>query len=197
MTDLVIRQGATFQRVIRWQALPFIYKPIQSISNGAPTEIGCTGHGVPDGWPVAIVSVQGMVEINAKNTPPRLSNFIKSHSTGANTLELNSVNSSGFTPYVSGGFVQYYTPVDLTSYTAKLSVMDRTGGTVLFTLNSPTDIVLDNTAKTITVTINAAVTAALAWTQGVYELELSSGASPAVVTVILSGDITVERDITP
>jgi hypothetical protein len=59
---------------------------------------------------------------------------------------------------------------------------------------SPTDIVLDDTAKTITVTISAADTAAYDFTTGVYDLELVS--SGGVVTQLLAGNVTVGSEVT-
>lgn len=48
--DFVIEQGKTFQHVLRWETLPFVYKPITGISQVAPARVTATGHGLPDGW---------------------------------------------------------------------------------------------------------------------------------------------------
>jgi hypothetical protein len=66
-------------------------------------------------------------------------------------------------------------------------------GLPLLSLVSPTDIVIDNTAKTITITIAADVTEAFTWVAGTYDLELVSG---SVVTKLLSGNITTEDETT-
>ena len=56
--DLVIKQGKTFSKVLRWEAPPIIYKPITAITNAAPVRITSANHGIIDGWRVAIVSVK-------------------------------------------------------------------------------------------------------------------------------------------
>lgn len=198
-TDLTIIQGKTFTRVLRWESLPYVYKPIQSITKAAPAVVGVTGHGVPDGWRVAIVSVKGMTEINAQNTPPKEREYVKATVVDPNTLSLNSVNSLDFSDYVSGGVVQYYTPVDLASYTGRMQIKDKIGGTVLASTdtddapNNVITITVNNTTKTITLTIPATATAAFTWKKGVYDLEMVNGST---VVGLLSGAITVTPEVT-
>lgn len=57
-----------------------------------------------------------------------------------------------------------------------------------------TRIVVDNTTKVITLNISATDTAAITWKKGVYDLELVS--SGGVVTVLLSGKVSVELEVT-
>lgn len=193
--DIVIQQGKTFNQVVRWESTPIVYKPITGITQAAPAQITATGHGVPAGWRVAIVSVKGMLGINAKNTPPRSSEYHAATVVSANAISLNDVNSSDYSPYTSGGYVQYNTPVDMAGFAARMTIKDRVGGTVLETLtNANAKIVLDNTAKTITILLDAATTAAYTWVKGVYDLEMVSAGG--VVTAILSGNVTVTKEVT-
>ena len=195
--DLEIHKGKTFTRVIRWETTPFLYKAISAITKAAPAVVTATAHGVPDGWRVAIVSAGGMREINAKYNPPRPSEFHRAKKLSADTLELNEVNSAGFTTYTSGGYVQYYTPVDLSGYSARMTIRDQVGGTSLLSLTTVVEngrIVLDNTAKTITLTISATDTALVTWSEGVYDLEMVS--SGGVVTEILAGTIKAFDEVT-
>ena len=109
------------------------------------------------------------------------------------------MNSADYKAYVSGGFLQYLTPVDLTSYTARMQIKDKVGGTVLASTevgNAPLDIItitIDNVTKTISMLIAATDTEAIVWTKGVYELEMVAA---GVVTALLVGKITVTREIT-
>lgn len=193
--DIVIQQGKTFNQVVRWESTPIVYKLITGITQAAPAQITATGHGVPAGWRVAIVSVKGMLGINAKNTPPRSSEYHAATVVSANAISLNDVNSSDYSPYTSGGYVQYNTPVDMAGFAARMTIKDRVGGTVLETLtNANAKIVLDNTAKTITILLDAATTAAYTWVKGVYDLEMVSAGG--VVTAILSGNVTVTKEVT-
>ena len=69
--------------------------------------------------------------------------------------------------------------------------------TALVSLTSPSGgIVVDDTAKTITITIAASVTAAYTFTTGVYDLELVSPAATPVVTKLLSGNVIVQGEAT-
>lgn len=194
--DLVIQKGKTFERVVRWETEPFVYSAISSITQSAPAQIGSGGHGVPNGWRVAIVSVQGMTEINARHSPPRGSDFHKATVLDGNNIELNDMNSSEFTAYESGGFIQFYTPVPLAGYTARMHIRSSlTAATTLLELTTTNGrIVLDDLLKTITLTISAVDTAAITWKAGVYDLELVSGSG--VVTQLLSGNIIVTEEVT-
>lgn len=192
--DLHIRQGSTFSRVLRWGAGPLVYKAITGISQGAPARVNAVGHGIPDGWQVAIVSVQGMTEINAPHSPPVPSDFVQATLVDSSHIDLNSVNSAGFTTYDSGGYVMFYTPVDLTGYTARMEIKDHIGGTVLATFTSADAIAIDPTGCTITLTISATATAAYTWEDGVYDLELVSPGG--VVTALLCGDVHLREEVT-
>lgn len=85
--------------------------------------------------------------------------------------------------------------MDLTGYTARLAVKDKIGGTVLLSLTTENGgIAIDNVAKTITLTIAATATDDFTWTRGVYDLELISPAG--VVTALISGKVTVTKEVT-
>ena len=198
--DITIRKGSTFSWVLRCEATPYVYKAITAITKAAPAVITATGHGMPNGWRAAILSPGGMREIAAKvpakGAPPAASEFKKITYIDANSFSLNEVNSLEFTAYTSGGAVMYMTPVDLASYTARMMIRstEEATGTPLLSLVSPTDIALDNTAKTINVTIAATATDDLTFLTGAYDLELVSPAG--VVTPLLKGSVTVEAEVT-
>lgn len=193
--DFVIEQGKTFSRVLRWSAPPYVYRPITGIAQSAPARITCPDHGAPDGWRVAVVSVRGMKQINAANTPPKATDYHKATVVDANTVELNEVNAADFSAYASGGYLMYLTPVDLGGFTARMTIKSKIGGTVLETLTTENGkIVLDNVKKTIILKLDAAATAAYAWTKGVYELELVSAGGD--VTALLTGAVSVAKEVT-
>lgn len=204
--DLEIKQGKTYSLVLRWETEPIVYKPITAISlaNGAP-RLTVTGHGTPNGWRGAVTRVKGMTQINAKNSPPRASDFVTATVIDANTIELNSVtpcDDSGteWSDYTSGGFWQFNTPVDLAGYTARMKIKDKIGGTLLASTevgDAPLNILsiaIDNAGKTITLSIAATATDDITWTKGVYDIEMVSAGG--VVTTILSGKVTVTKEVT-
>jgi hypothetical protein len=138
-----------------------------------------------------------MVEINTElddNGIPRKSKFKKLTVIDPDTVQLNDVDSSQFSTYKSGGYLMYYTPVDLTGYTARMTIKDQPGGTTLIALVSPTDIVMDTTLKTITITITATAAAAFAPGDYVYDMEMVSPSG--VVTALLQGAVQVLPEVT-
>lgn len=204
--DLSIQQGKTFSLVVRWETEPVIRKPITAISLafGAP-RITVTAHGLVEGWRSVATRVKGMTQINAKNTPPKPSDYQPSTVIDTNTIEFNAVtpcddNGKEWLAYTEGGFLEWNTPVDLTGYTARMKIKDKVGGNVLAStdvLDAPKNVLvitIDNAAKTISLNIPATSTDDFAWKSGVYDLEMVSASG--VVTAILSGKVTVTKEVT-
>lgn len=195
MLALSIQKGATFHRVFRWESGPIVYAPITDIAQSAPAVITAPSHGLVDGWRVAVVSVQGMDEINAKNDPPKSKDYRRVTVIDIDTVELNEVNAADYGAYVSGGYLRYNTPVNLQGMTARMAIKNRIGGTVLETLTTENGkIELDNSAKTITLNLSAMTTAAYTWATGVYDLELV--ALSGAVTKLASGGVSVSPEVT-
>ena len=146
-----------------------------------------------------------MKQINAENYPPSDTDFRPATVIDANTIEFNGVtpcDDSGkeWPAYTSGGFIQYNTPVDLTDFVARMEIKDKVGGTLLASADvadaalNILDITIDNTKKTITLTISAANTAALTWKKGIYDLEMQS--ATGVVTALITGTVSVTKEVT-
>ena len=192
--DLSIDQGRTFRYVVRWEVLPIVYKAVTGVVLGPSPVVTAPGHGLPDGWRVALSGIKGATQLNALNNPPKDRDFSPASVRTADTFELNLINAVAAGLYTSGGYIQYFTPQDLTGYTARMQVRDRVGGTVLQTLVSPTQITIDNVGKAITIVLAPTDTAASAWTSGVYDLELVSPAGSA--TTLLYGAITLNPQVT-
>ena len=199
--DIEIKQGKTFSLLLLWQREPIIRKAITGISyaSGAP-RLTVIGHGCPDGFDAAVTLVKAPKQINAANTPPRDSDYHKVTVIDANTVEFNEVdpvdhNGNEWPAYTSGGFLQYFTPVDLTGYTARMAIKDKKGGTVLMSLTTENGrIAIDEAAHTVTMSITAEDTADIDWKKGVYDLEMVS--PTGVVTSPLTGDVSVVREVT-
>lgn len=189
-------QGKTFTRVIRYGKKPFVYKAITAIAKLAPVLITAVGHDLTEGWPVAVVGVQGMRQINAERDPPAEREFYPATIIGANQIELNDVNAANFSAYTSGGWLQYHTPVDLTGGQARMTILDRIGGTVRLALTSSpaAGLVLDATANTITLTVTDEQTEAATWTNGVYDLEFED--ATGAVFGIYYGNVSMAKEAT-
>lgn len=195
--DLPVTQGETFAFVIQWETENLVYVPIATMTRTAPLRLVTTGpHGMPDGWKGAITNAKGLTEVNAE------ANAVKDKDRRACTLispteiTINSINAAGFKPHTAGsGILEYYAPQDLTGYTARCAIKDKIGGTVLKSLTTENGgIAIDQTKKTITLSLSATETAALTWKAGVYELELVS--PTGVVTKLYTGKVTVSKEVT-
>ena len=190
--DLTILKGRTFTLVLRWETAPIVYKAITAIEQSAPARLTVPGHGCVDGWRAAVTGVKEV----------RSADYQTVTIVDANTIEFNELDASGFKAYVSGGFLQYLTPVDLTGYTGRMKIKDKVGGTVLLSSSAPDaplnviDIAVNNTAKTITLTVHASATTDISWSRGVYDLEMVSSDLEPVVTRLISGKVSVVDEVT-
>lgn len=199
--DLTILQGKTFRQVFMWEQKPIVRKAITAVSlaTGAPV-ITAAAHGVVNGQRVTVFGCKGMVQLNAKNNPPRSADYREATVLDADRVELNTVDpydESGrvWPAYTSGGFLQYNTLADLAGYTARMTIKDRVGGTELFSLTTENArIVLDAINKTILLSITDEDTALMTFKRGVYDLEMVS--STGTVTGISTGTVTVTREVT-
>ena len=207
--DLVIVQGKTFTLILRWEVEPIVRKAVSGVSfaTGAP-RITAVSHGIPDGWRGVIYGVKGPKLLNAENNPPRDVDYHEVTVIDADTIEFNGLNpydeQGGVWPaYVSGGFLQYFTPMDLTGQTPRMQIKDKPGGTVLASSlagDAPLDIIdfaVDTAAKTIKMTIAASSTDDItSWTRGAYELEMVSNDVEPTVVSLLTGRVSVVKEVT-
>lgn len=192
--NIVIEQGKSFSLPCRWEGKPIIYRPITSISQTAPVEIEALGHGAPAGWRCTVVSAKGMTQINA-SSPPKDDDYHPVTVLSNNSVSFNDVNAAGFSAYTGGGYLQFNTPIDLTGYTARMTIRDKVGGTELFSLTTENSrIIVDPVNFKITLVITATETAAFTWAKGVYDLEVVS--ATGVVTALMAGSITVTKEVT-
>lgn len=183
-----VYQGSTFSETLRWESATKVYVPITNITKTAPMVVIATDHGVPPNWRTKISGVQGMKEANTAD-------YVLATGVTPNTLTYNSVNALNYTAYTSGGVLEYNQPVDLSQYTARMQIREKvSSATVIKELTSSAgDIVIDNTAKTITLKISAADTALFTFKSAVYSLELVNA---DVVVPFIYGNLTLEVEVT-
>lgn len=180
LNEILIQRGETFSLDVYWaDADHLTYKAITDISIAdGPPRLTVPGHGMPNRWPAAVVRVNGMRQINAENQPPSSADFREGLVIDSDTIEFNGLDATGFSPYVSGGFLVFQTPQDLTDHTPRMDVKDKRGGTVLISSEedaAPLDVIELTTfpaeART-NITISAENAAAIPWNKGVTELEM-------------------------
>lgn len=187
-----IYQGSTFTEAYRWESETKVYVPISAISKAAPCVITTSqNHSLPVGWRFRVVGAGGMKEINSTGE-----NYYMASNTTTNTIEINSVNSLQYTAFTTGGVVEYNTPVDISSYSARMQIRESVDSTTVIhsATTANNQIVLDNTYKTITIDIPASATQEFTFSTAVYSVELYT--TNGVVVPFLAGNLTLVPEVT-
>ena len=188
-----IFQGGTFQETFRWESETKVYVPIQAISKAAPCVITTqTPHNLPVGWRFRVVGAGGMKEINSVGESTY---YLSTLTPTASTIEINQTNSLSYTAYTSGGVVEYNQPVPLAGYQARMQIRETVdSATVIHEATTQNNqIVLDNTNKTIQITLLANVTQNFNFATAVYSLELYNGNN---VIPFINGNLTLVQEVT-
>ena len=93
-------------------------------------------------------------------------------------------------------------PINLTDYQGRMQIKDSIGGsTTYITLSSSiaddgTGLDIGGSDGTIGVFISANSSSALSFNKAVYDLEIASGSTYPVVTRILQGNVTLDKEVT-
>lgn len=193
--DFEILQGKTFNPTLKYSQPQFVVKTITGITKSGQAVVTCT-HGLTIDWPVWVVGVVGMSQINHDSDDlTRAAKAYQAYYINATSLRLN-LDTTRFNTYTSGGEILYHPPVDLTGFTARMQIRESLESTT--TLEELTTenggITLGAAAGTVALLISATDTAALDFSTAVYDLELISGAG--IVTRLLYGDITLAEEVT-
>jgi len=186
-----IYQGSTFQETYRWESETKVYVPIQGIQKSAPCQITTQiNHGIPQGWRFRVVGAGGMKEINSAAEAYYLATSVTN-----TTIEINQTNSLAYTAYTSGGVVEYNQPVSLANYSARMQIRESVDSTTVLheATTQNAQIVVNDTNKTIQVTLLGSVTQNFDFITGVYSLELYNGNN---VITFATGNITLIREVT-
>lgn len=157
------------------------------MAKSAPLEITTSiQHNLPDNWRIKVYGVNGMKEVNSTD------NYLMATIESPTKLLVNSLNSLNWSAYTSGGVVEYNKPIDLTPFSASMRIFDQadTYNTYYTASSASGGIVLDNTLKTITITIPSLSTEAFSFDYASYELILTDSSNDSVTT-ILSGSFRV------
>ncbi len=167
---LSVARGKTFEFAFLYAEESLVYKPILAVASLAPLRLTVPNHGLPSQWPVRISGVSAPVEMNQTD-------LIYATAIDPDTVELNTVDGSGWAAFEVSGNLVFNKPVDLTGWSARAAAKDRVGGTLLLSWHSnpaetPDGVIeVDEARSAFVVTLSANKTAALDWQKGVWELE--------------------------
>jgi hypothetical protein len=195
MTDtkyvpIEIRQGATFDKKINWYGGGKMVREIENVAEGCPTRITVTAHGLPAGadTPIYIQDVLGTRDLNTDGKEV-LATYVD-----ADTFDVG-IGTRGDSYQTGTGCMHYFIPKALTGWVARMDIRDSIDDTItLVSLTSPTDLVIDLSTAEIQILISAAVTAALDFDEGVYDLELEDATGN--VTRLIEGDVAFVKEVT-
>ncbi len=184
--DLHIVQGATLRDTLRLMQPRLEYRPITAIG-GSPVRL-TVDHGLPGNWLAWVEGSTGLQGLNCSTRarPHRVTVIDES------TLEINALSAFGLAP--SGGQLIYKPPVDLTGAAARMQIRAGIGGALLLELTTENGGLAITGPGTLVRTLSAAQTAALTWTEGVYDLEVEY--AEGTVQRYLQGKVTVSREVT-
>lgn len=184
--DLHIVQGSTLRDTLRLMQPRYEYRPITALG-GSPLRL-TVDHGLPGNWLAWVEGVSNMQGVNRsqRERPHRVTVVDES------TLEINALSAFGLNP--SGGQLIYKPPVDLTGATARMQIRAGLGSALLLELNTENGGLAIIGPGTLVRTLSAAQTAALTWTDGVYDLEVEY--ADGTVQRYLQGAVTVSREVT-
>jgi len=161
-------QGTTLNKTLRLLQPSRIYREISAIAASAPVRLTVTGHGLTGTWPAWFAGVVGLAALNRDpgSGRPHLARVID-----ANTLEVNVIDASG--AKASGGRLIYLPPINLAGVTGLLRVRPELGAAPLLDLTTANGGLVIDGPGLLRIHLSATDTAALGWTRGVYELELT------------------------
>lgn len=172
---LRVYRGKTFEFGFLYADDELSYPEITAMPTKAPVRLTITGHNIPDGWPVKITCVKQPEELNTTE-----GEFVIAKAVDADTIEINNLNAHCWKAFIPPGLLVYRAPMDLTDWQCRAQVRDRVGGEVLFSWHSDPlegpdgEIEVDVAHSAFVLKMDAATSAALPWSQGVYDVEAIS-----------------------
>src|SRR6185312_10219966 len=117
-----IGKGTTYILPYRYGSEPIVYKPITAKVSDTPLRLTVPGHGLTDGWPVALTDT-GWPQLSAKTWPPCATDNLRATVVDADTIEFNTIDAKRLTgDYAAGGVLAYLTPVSLAGASASFDV---------------------------------------------------------------------------
>ena len=193
--DITIKQGSTFSLTLKYGQPQFTVKAITGVTKSGQAVVTAPTHGLTVDWPVWVVGVNGMDQLNHKSDELRdACAAYYAYYVDGNSLRLD-VDTTRFGAYTSGGEVLYHPPVDLTGFTARMQIRETIESTTtLVSLTEASGITLGGTAGTIGITIAATAPALLDFASAVYDLEVVSAGG--IVTPVAYGNVYLNDEVT-
>lgn len=171
---LTIRKGSAENIPIRLEQSGWSYASISAVLQTAPLRVTAPGHGIPDGWRVAIMNVKAVGDFGAANNPPKDNELHTVTVIDVDTVEFNAINGAAFRAHTGGGQLAWHTPVDLNLYVgARMNVRDKVGGVLVANWTTDTnELERDVANDTLWLRLDDLVTETLTAKNKVFDIEL-------------------------
>ena len=195
--DITIRRGSTFRWVLRVEQPQAVYIPITAIDKSAPVRLHAAGHGLADGRRFLVTGAKGLTLLNAKNSPPRATDYHRAKVVDQDTIEVNAINATAAGLYTGGGILQYNAHLDLTGYNIRMQARETIDATTTVFDASTTDgkIVIAPGGESALLTLPDILTSAITASSAVYDVEFVApdGSVPIVMpqaNITFIGEVT-------
>lgn len=192
--QLTIRKGASFLWTLRPETALQRYIPITAITmTETGVRLAAAGHGMVEGWRFRVSRCKGLTRLNTVDEDhPRQADYFQATVIDANTVEINTKNTTGDKAYTGGGILQYGVPMDLTGCVVRAQLRPTTGSSTLL-LDLAPYITIDVPLCRSDFDVPQEITAALTGSRAVMGIEIQD--SSDVVTSLPDIDITLQKEL--
>ena len=192
--QLTIRKGASFLWTLRPETAAQRYIPITAITmTETGVRLAAEAHGMVEGWRFRVSRCKGLTRLNTVDEEhPRASDYFQSTVIDADTVEINTRNTTGDKPYMGDGILQYGVPMDLTGCVVRAQLRPSAGSSTLL-LDLAPYITIDVPLCRSDFDVPQEITAALTGSRAVMGIEIQD--SSDVVTSLPDIDITLQKEL--
>jgi len=182
---LSIRKGSTFRWTLRPETAVQKYIPITAITmTETGVRITAAAHGMIEGWRCRVTRCKGLTRLNTVDEDhPRASDYFQVTVIDADTVEINTQNTTGDKAYTGGGILQYGVPMDLTGCVVRAQIRPTAGSSTLM-LDLGLYATINAALARIDFVVPDEITSAVVGTNGVLSVELEDSAG-GVITLPL------------
>lgn len=193
---LSIRKGSTFRWTLRPETALQKYIPITAITmTETGVRLAAAGHGMVEGWRCRVTRCKGLTRLNTVDEDhPRAADYFQATVIDANTVEINTQNTTGDRAYTGGGILQYGAPMALTGCVVRAQVRPATKSGILL-LDLGPYITVDADNFRVDFAVPGSVTSLIPGNQGVLGVEIEDSAPVPLIMSLPTIPIVFEQEV--
>ncbi len=194
--QLTIRKGSTFRWTLRPETALQRYIPITAITmTETGVRLAAEAHGMVEGWRFRVSRCKGLTRLNTVDEDhPRASDYFKATVIDADTVEINTQNTTSDKAYTGGGILQYGVPMDLTGCVVRAQIRPTARSDTVM-LDLAPYITVDAANFRIDFDAPDSETSLLAGSGGVLGVEIEDSAPVALVLSLPAIPVLFEPEI--